>query len=159
MTLLPVYLDNLGMTEFHMGMLLATFSVMFIIIQLPSGALSDRIGRRLPTIVGLALGMVSLLILPSQVTFPLLAIVMGLYGIAFGVLFPSISALVADHTSPEERGLATGVFHALLTAGVAIAAPIMDWVRGAVGVELGLVLTSGILLLALAIALTALRRA
>jgi len=157
-TLLPVYLDNLGMDEFHMGMLLATFSIMFIIFQFPGGALSDRLGRRLPTVIGLVMGMVSLVILPSQVTFPLLAIVMGLYGIAYGLLFPSISALVADHTVPGERGMATGVFHALLTAGVAIAAPIMDWVRGVVGIELSLALTSSIMLVPLALTLIALRR-
>jgi MFS family permease len=91
-------------------------------------------------------------------TFPLLAAVMALYGIGYGILFPSISALVADHTIPEERGMATGMFHALLTAGVATGAPIIGWVGGMVGVELGLVLSASILVLALIIALSALRR-
>ena len=72
-------------------------------------------------------------------------------GIAYGTLFPSISALVADQTLPEERGMATGIFHALLTAGVAIGAPIMGWVGGITGVELGLALSASILVLALAV--------
>ena len=146
------------MEAFHVGMLLATFAIMFIIVQFPSGALSDRVGRLIPTAAGLSLGVVSLLILPSVVVFPLLAVAMALYGIAYGMLFPSISALVADHTVPEERGMATGVFHALLTAGVAIGAPIMGWVGGMVGVELGLALSSGIMVLALVVALRVLRR-
>jgi len=157
-TLLPLYVSSLGMEAFHVGMLLAIFAIMFLIIQLPSGALSDKIGRLAPITIGLCLGIVSLVILPSVATFPLLAAVMALYGIAYGMLFPSISALIADHTIPEERGLATGIFHALLTAGVAIGAPVIGWVGEAVGVQLGLVLTPIIMVLALVVALTALRR-
>jgi MFS family permease len=156
-TLLPLYVKSLGMEAFHVGMLLAAFAIMFIIVQLPSGALSDKVGRLIPTAIGLSLGIVSLVVLPTMGTFPLLAAAMALYGIAYGMLFPSISALVADHTVPEERGMATGIFHALLTAGVAIGAPIMGWVGGMVGVELGLALSSGIMVLALVIALRALK--
>ena len=157
-TLLPLYMKNLGMEAFHVGMLLAIFAIMFIILQFPSGVLSDKVGRLVPTIGGLSLGIVSLVILPSLATFPLLAVAMAFYGIAYGLLFPSISALVADHTVPEERGMATGLFHALLTAGVAIGAPIIGWVGGVVGVELGLMLSSGIMVLALAVALATLKR-
>jgi len=158
-TLLPIHLNKLGMEAFHMGMLLATFAIMFIISQFPSGTLSDKVGRMAPTIGGLSLGVVALVILPSLTTFPLLAAVMALYGTAYGILFPSISALVADHTLPEERGMATGVFHALLTAGVAIGAPIIGWIGEGIGVRLGLVFAPVIMVLALVLALTAFRRA
>ncbi len=157
-TLLPLYARSLGMGMFHVGMLLATFAVMFIILQFPSGALSDKVGRLIPIGAGLSLGVVSLVILPSVVTFSLLAVAMALYGVAYGVIFPSISALVTDHTIPEERGMATGIFHALLTAGVAIGAPLMGWIGGMVGVELGLALSSVIMVLALLVALTAIKR-
>ncbi len=154
-TLLPLYVKGLGMEAFHVGMLLAIFAIMFIILQLPSGALSDRVGRLIPIASGLSLGTFSLVILPSVTVFPLLAVVMVLYGTAYGLLFPPISALIADHTSPEERGMATGIFHALLTAGVAIGAPTIGWLGGMVGVELGLALNSAIMVLALVIVLRA----
>ena len=96
--------------------------------------------------------------MPSVAVFPLLAVAMALYGAAYGALFPSISALLVDHAAPEERGLATGVFHALLTAGVAIGAPLMGWVGGMVGVKLGLVLSAGVTVLALVVALSSVRR-
>jgi MFS family permease len=157
-TLLPLYVKSLGMGAFHVGMLLAVFAIMFIILQFPSGALSDRIGRLIPTAFGLSLSVVSLIILPSVAVFPLLAVATALYGTAYGTLFPSISAMIADHTAPGERGLATGIFHALLTAGVAIGAPVMGWVGGMVGVKLGLALSSGIIVLALVIALRAMKQ-
>jgi len=157
-TLLPLHVKNLGMEAFHVGILLATFAIMFIILQFPSGALSDKVGRLIPTSLGLGLGIVSLTILPLLGSFPLLAVVMVFYGTSYAMLFPSISALVTDHTIPEERGLATGMFHAILTAGVAIGAPLIGWVGEIAGVELGLALSASILVLALVVALRALRR-
>ncbi len=148
-TLLPRYIKGLGMDAFHVGMLLAVFSVIFIIIQFPSGVLSDRRGRRLPIVIGLGLGIVSLVLLPLPEGFPLLAAVMALYGLAYGLIFPSVLALVADHSHPDERGVATGIFHALLTAGVAIGAPVMGWVGEAVGVRSGLMLAPVIMFLVL----------
>jgi len=157
-TLLPIYVKGLGMAAFHVGMLLAVFAVMFILVQFPSGTLSDRIGRLPPTTLGLGLSIVSLVLMPSVVDFPLLAVAMGLYGTAYGILFPSISALIADHSIPEGRGMATGIFHALLTAGVAIGAPVTGWLGGLLGVKLGLALSSITTVLALLIALRNLRR-
>ena len=157
-TLLPLYVKGLGMEAFHMGMLLAIFAIMFSIAQIPSGAISDKVGRLMPIATGLSLGIVSLLILPSLGTFPLLAAVMALYGVAFGILFPSISASIADYTVSEERGLATGIFHALLTAGVAIGAPVIGWVGEVVGIESGLISIPGIMILALVIALIVSKR-
>ncbi|MFC1904428.1 MFS transporter [Chloroflexota bacterium] len=156
-TLLPLYVSRLGMEAFHVGILLATFAIMFIILQFVSGPISDNVGRLIPTAVGLSLSIVALVILPSVAAFPLLALVMALYGTAYGILFPSISALIADHTNPDERGTATGIFHALLTTGVAIGAPIMGWAGGTFGIETGLVLSSGIMVIALVVALTAIK--
>lgn len=152
-TLLPLYLKGLGMGSFHVGMALAIFSVAFIILQFPTGALSDRVGRRFPVIVGLSLGIVALALLPWGTAFPLLAMVMAMYGVAYGMIFPSISALVADNSSSEERGLATGIFHAVLTAGVALGAPVIGWLGGIVGIEFGLRLSAGFMVIALLIAL------
>jgi MFS family permease len=53
-------------------------------------------------------------------SFALLSLVIALYGAACALLFPAISALVADRTSPNERGRATGIFQALFTTGSAL---------------------------------------
>lgn len=157
-TLLPIYAKDLGVETLQVGMLMGTFAVMFIVTQFPSGVLSDRIGRLLPTISALILVIVSLAILPSMTTFPLLAMIMALYGVAYGLLFPSISALIADYTVLEERGIATGIFHALLTVGVAVGAPLMGWVGEMVGVKLGLMLVPAIMLIPLVITIITLKQ-
>lgn len=155
---MPLYVKSLGMEAFHVSMLLAIFAVMFILLQFPSGVLSDRTGRLTPTALGLLLGIVSLAALPFLSTFLLLLAAMVLYGTAYGLLFPSVSALVAERTVPEERGLATGIFHALLTAGVAIGAPVMGWVGEVWGVRLGLALSARMAVVALVVVLRNRRR-
>jgi MFS family permease len=157
-TLLPLYVKGLGMEAFHVGMLLATFAIVFTLLQFFGGAIADRVGRQIPITSGLGLCVVSLVAMPALGTFALLAVIMALYGAAYALLFPSISALVADYTMPEERGRATGIFHSLLTAGVAIGAPLMGWVAHFVGIELGLALCSSAAALALIIAWVDLRK-
>ena len=157
-TLLPIYVKSLGIETLHVGMLMGTFAVMYIVVQFPSGVISDKIGRLIPTIVALVLVIVSLVILPSLTTFPLLALAMGFYGIAYGLMFPSISALIADYTAIEERGIATGIFHALLTIGVAVGAPIMGWTGEMVGVKQSLMLVPAIMIIPLFLALFTFKR-
>jgi MFS family permease len=151
-TLLPLYVRTLGMGAFHVGMLLSIFAVVFTVLQFLGGAITDRIGRLAPVTCGLAVCVVSLTVMPSLGSFGLLAVVIALYGAAYALLFPAISALVADRTSPDERGRATGIFHALLTGGVAVGAPVMGWVAQLVGVELGLALCSAAAAVALVLA-------
>ena len=158
-TLLPIHLRAAGMEAFHMGMLLTVFSVAFIVVQLPGGTFSDRSGRREPVVAGLALAVVAVALLSPQTAFALLAVIMALYGAGCGLLFPSVSALVADHSCAHERGMATGVFHALLTAGVAVGAPVMGWAAEGMGVQVGLLLTPVMTALALGLALVLFRRA
>ena len=152
-TLLPLYLKSLGMEAFHVGILLATFAVTFIALQVPSGILSDKLGRKIPAAVGLCLCVVSLAILPTLEALPTLIAVMVLYGTSYALIFPSISAMVADSTSPEERGRATGIFHALLTVGVAVGAPLMGWASEAIGIKWGLALCGSAAILAIPIVL------
>jgi len=155
--LLPLYVKGLGMNAFHVGMLLATFAIVFVVLQFPSGAFSDRKGRKLPTIAGLCLGIIAIVLLPNFEVFAALVLIMAVYGAGYALLFPSIGALITDHTSPEERGKATGIFHALLTAGVALGAPAMGWIAELAGIELGLALSSVAMTLAAVVVFVALR--
>jgi MFS family permease len=152
--LLPLYVKTLEMTAFHVGMLLATFSILFIIIQIPAGRLSDRVGRVKPAALGLLLAGASVVTLPLAGNFAVMAGIMAGYGLGCGLLFPSISALVADAASIEEYGRATGIFHALITIGVSVGAPIMGWIASFLGTRASLSLSGAPLFIALALAMT-----
>lgn len=157
-TLLPLYVRSLGMDAFHVGMMLTAFTVMFIVMQYPGGVISDRLGRIRLVALGLGLGIISLVILPRLTTFPPLVAAMSLFGVAFGILFPSASALVGDYSTPGERGMATGIFHALLTAGVAVGAITIGWTGEVAGIRQGLQLAPAVMSLVLVLIVAARRR-
>jgi len=156
--LLPLHMATLGLGAFHVGMLLATFSLIFILLQIPGGYLSDNIGRLRPATFGLLLAVVSVVSLPVAGTFALMVVIMALYGMGYGLLFPAISALLADFTTAEEYGRATGIFHALITVGVAVGAPLLGWLASFLGTEVALSLSGTALFIALAMAALALLR-
>jgi MFS family permease len=146
------------MEAFHVGILLAVFSITFIATQVFGGNLADKASRLRPIASGLGLGALSLLLLSFASTFATLAIIMALYGIAYGLIFPSISALLADSVNPEQYGIATGIFHALITLGVAIGAPIMGTIAAQTGIKTGLTLLFIIFIPALIVTLIGLNK-
>ncbi|MFC2002489.1 MFS transporter [Chloroflexota bacterium] len=152
-TLLPLHVKGLGMDAFHVGLLLATFSITFILLQLTSGFLSDKTGRKAPASIGLCLCAVTMALLPASQTFVTLVVVMVLYGAAYASIFPSTLALLADHTSTEEYGTATGIFHALLTSGVAVGAPVIGWIAGQTTIGFGLIVSGLVAILVMIVVL------
>ena len=156
--LLPLHVVTLGMSAFHVGMLLAVFSLTFVIVQFSGGAIFDKMGRLRPAVIGLSLCAVAPALVSTAESFVTIAMVMALYGAAFGVLFPSLSALLADSATPEEYGRATGVFHALITIGVAIGAPVIGWIASFTGATIGLALTFVIFIPALTLIIVTLQK-
>lgn len=139
--ILPVRMAGLGLGALHVGMFLATVSAVFMLWQLAAGHLADRFGRLRPASVGLGIVVICLVLLSLPSQFPALVAIATLFGVGFGMVFPSICAMVADHAPAEDHGRAMGLFHALLTAGVAIGAPAGGVLSAQFGIEATLVLT------------------
>ncbi len=139
--ILPVRMAGLGLGALHVGMFLATVSAVFMVWQLAAGHLADRFGRLKPASVGLGIVVICLVLLSLPSQFASLLAIATLFGVGFGMVFPSVCAMIADHAPVEDHGRAMGLFHALLTAGVAIGAPIGGALSGLLGIEATLVLT------------------
>ncbi|MBN1369767.1 MAG: MFS transporter [Dehalococcoidaceae bacterium] len=152
-TLLPYHIGGIGLEALHVGILLGIFSAFFIIMQIPVGYVSDKIGRLKPAGFGLVVCFTSLAILPGMHSLLSLGIIMALFGISFGIIFPSVSSMVIDHSTTRDRGVATGMFHALLTLGVAAGAPLIGGIGQWLGISAGLYASAAMVVLALAVTL------
>lgn len=137
-TLLPLYLSSLNLEAYHMGILLSAFSLVFIVVQFIGGRLSDARGRLLPALIGIVLAVIGVIALPLSGAFSLMLLCMLIFGIGFGFIFPSVCAIVVDETVASEYGAATGIFHALITIGVAVGAPLMGWLAHFLGIQVSL---------------------
>lgn len=116
--LVPLFVvEGLGRSPGIAGLALTAFAVGNVVAVMPSGRLSDRIGRRPLLIVGLALSGISTAVLglsPSLPVFLVLAVVVGL---ASGVYNSPQQAAVADIIGKARGGTAIATFQMMSDFG------------------------------------------
>ncbi|MDZ7706802.1 MAG: MFS transporter [Trueperaceae bacterium] len=86
------------------------------------GPLSDRIGRRGPVAVGMALQGAGLGLLAVATTLPAALTAATILGLGTGMAYPVLIALVADRVAPAERATALGIYRFFRDGGYAVGA-------------------------------------
>ena len=119
LSLFPNHLLGLGMDSLLIGLTLMVYNASLSITLLPSGRLSDRLGRRPLIVAGSSLLTISTLWLSATTqTWTMLLAVIG-DGMGLGLLIPSGNALVADLVRGRRSGFAFAVYQiATLSAAV-----------------------------------------
>lgn len=106
---LPDLSRRLGASPTMIGLLFASFGVTLLTVSMPSGALSDRIGRKSPLVGGMLLLVVASLLFAFSDTLPWLFAARLAQGAADAVTWVVGFALVADLYPASERGRITGI--------------------------------------------------
>jgi len=133
-TLVPFYLkDDLDYSAGVVGLSFTTFAVASLLFHYVGGVLADRRGSSVPAIAGLGVIGTAMVLIPVAGSLVALQITMVLFGLGHGLLFPAASALVTRRADPDQIGIMTGVFYAILVLGVAIGAPATAAVAAAYG--------------------------
>lgn len=134
---LPIYGWDRGFTSAQNGLLFASFALAAALVQMsPLGRLSDRWGRERLILAGLALLALALVGLGLFGQWEVLMTEMFLYGVGLGLLFPAMTALVADETATRTRGTASGIFTAMISLGMVVgswSAGGLEWLQKAAG--------------------------
>ena len=129
----PSFLSSLGYTVFEMGIIFIPGIAVFFSGSFLSGMASDRIGRRIPVILGLSIAVpfaFLVLVVPSSVM--IIVIIILLLGIA--ICQPPLSALVLDLVPKQMRGNAAGIYSTLTILGMALGAFIAGFIVESYGV-------------------------
>lgn len=101
----------------------------------PLSRLSDKYGRLGPMVSGLLLVGAGMVVLGASSGFSGSLLGMGVFGLGFGLLFPTITALTAEAVTWAERGKAFGVFYAVFSLGVVIGSLVSGLVAERSGVN------------------------
>jgi MFS family permease len=116
--LLPQQVESLGYNPRLSGTLMSMFGIVAVaLFTLPTNKWFDRIPPARSAATGLGLMGISQILISQSEQASVLYAVLTLYGIGFALLFPSINALLAHSTLPENRGQVYGIFYALFSVG------------------------------------------
>jgi EmrB/QacA subfamily drug resistance transporter len=122
--LLPfLLLLGLGITPSHAGLLLTITPLTMMVFTAPSGMLSDRVGVRLPTVLGMALmgcGAILLHFVESRGTIAILVLAALSVGVGAGLFTAPNNSAIMGSAPSEQRGVASAILAAARTTGFAI---------------------------------------
>ncbi len=154
--LYPGFMMSQGLSLQMSSWVISAYGLTWGFAQLFTGKLSDHIGRHLPNVVGMWLcgaGVAMMVIVDGVVGWTLSAAVSG---VGMALLYPNLSAAVADISHPAWRGSAIGIYrfwrdlgYGIGAAGIGLAAQSSGRMQVAfwlVAIAMGL---SGLLLLLL----------
>ena len=106
---LPDLSRRLGASPTMIGLLFGSFGVTMLLVSIPMGAVSDRIGRKTPMLAGLVALAASTLLFAYAKELPALFTARLVQGAADAITWVVGFALIADMFPPEERGRVTGI--------------------------------------------------
>jgi MFS family permease len=108
--LFPLLFATGGLGVHEIGLLTAAYPASWGIVQLATGGLSDRWGRKGLIAGGMVVQGVALLILGLATTFAVWCLASVLLGIGTAMVYPTLIAAVSDVAAPVWRGRAVGVY-------------------------------------------------
>lgn len=106
----PVWLYRQGLSLPAIGWVVGVYGITWGVSQFFTGRLSDRIGRQRPIVWGMWLCGAGVGLMPFSAALPWQILAAALSGLGMALLYPTLSAAVADIAHPDWRGSAIGIY-------------------------------------------------
>jgi MFS family permease len=137
--LLPAYLLTRGLHPATIGAIAAIYPALWALSQPAFGALSDRIGRAPLLIAGFLAQAAGIAAFAATVRSPVLLIAAGVLGLGTGMVYPTLIAVIGDHTSPQQRPAAVGTYRLWRDLGYVAGALIVGTVTDTFGARAAII--------------------
>ncbi|WP_092895849.1 MFS transporter [Rhodobacter sp. 24-YEA-8] len=131
--LVPVFLIGKGASLIEIGWITGIYGFVWGGSQLWTGPLSDRIGRKVPIVLGFFICAAGVLAFPFLTGVAAWGIAAAVIGVGMALLYPTLIAAMGDIASPAWRGSALGVYRFWRDLGYAIGALAMGLIADASG--------------------------
>ena len=133
---LPDLGRRLGASPAVIGLLFGSFGATMLLVSMPMGGVSDRVGRRGPMLGGLIALAISTLLFAYSLSLPMLFAARLVQGAADATTWVVGFALVADLYAPEERGRVTGIILGGTSVAYMVGPSIGGWLYQFGGIRL-----------------------
>ena len=142
----PLYLTSQGLGIEAVGVVVGVHSAMYF-LQIGTGGLADRIGRRPPVVVGMFLaggGVLGMVLVEGFLPWAVLA---GASGLGMALLYPNLMTVPSDAAHPTWRSAGMGVYRMWRDAGYAVGAVVIGLSMEFVGADAAFYVTAGLMFL------------
>lgn len=121
-TFFPLYGEALGLTAATLGSLFALRAFVSALGRLPNALIVRTLGNRAVLFTALAIEAAIMFALAHVTASPLLALLLACEGLAYGAYLVAGQSYIADQSTAENRGAATGLYGMAASLG-GVAAP------------------------------------
>jgi MFS family permease len=133
--LLPLYFASQGLSLERISFLAALYPAVWGSMQLVTGGLSDRTGRKWMIALGMLVQAVGILLFVVGTGFGTWAAAAVLLGLGTAMVYPTLLAAVGDVAHPSWRASAVGVYRLWRDGGYAVGALLAGSLADALGVR------------------------
>lgn len=123
-----------GYTTLEIGLVLMALSIAAFIVSPVAGRFADRLGRRTPTVLGLAIATAAafpLALKGSDISVPLLVVTLVVFGIGFGIANPGMQTGAIEAAPANRTAAASGVYSTSRYFGSIVGSAILAGLIGA----------------------------
>ncbi|MEO0804014.1 MAG: MFS transporter [Cyanobacteria bacterium J06642_2] len=131
-TFLPLFVRQTGL-DFQVGLYYTVSALASFSVRLLVGRASDRWGRGVFITLSLLTSTCAMTVLWTAQSAAAFLLAGSFQGTGFGILIPTISALMADRAEPQERARLFSLCMGGFDLGIAIAGPVLGYVATVVG--------------------------
>jgi MFS family permease len=148
--LFPLFFAAAGLDVASIGVLTFTYPAVWGALQLWTGALSDRTGRKPLIVSGMIIQAMGLALVAVSDSFSVWMVASILLGAGTAFVYPTLLAAIGDVAHPTWRGSAVGVYRLWRDSGYAVGALLAGFLADlfgmstAIGAIAGLTLASGL---------------
>ncbi|GGE37652.1 MFS transporter [Pullulanibacillus camelliae] len=119
------FIDGLGHEahiEDHISSFFLVTAIAMIVIRPFSGRIFDRLGHKFLILPAAVFGLIGLFLLSITESTLLLVVAAGFYGLAYGVIQPTLQAWAVSRVSADKKGTANAMTLSCMDLGMAIGA-------------------------------------
>jgi MFS family permease len=136
--LFPLFFAAAGLSLREIGVLAFAYPATWGILQLWTGALSDRVGRKGLIVGGMLVQGIALVAMVLIQGFPAWLIACALLGVGTAMVYPTLLAAIGDVARPAWRGSAVGLYRFWRDSGYAVGALLAGVLADAFGMHVAI---------------------
>ncbi|HMP30736.1 MAG TPA: MFS transporter, partial [Saprospiraceae bacterium] len=138
--LLPILLFSLHFDNTKIGIIVATYPMVWGIGQLFTGKMSDHYSKKVMLFWGMLLQGVAILFLPFIASFYGLTLLAAILGLGTALVYPTFLSTIAQVTKPTQRAESIGTFRLWRDLGYAIGAVVSGITADIFGLDIAIIL-------------------